>query len=95
MDTIEALILTPENSQYQPVTYMRYIDDILGVWTYGSDKLYEYFQLLNGFYPALKFTIDRTDRTHNKAMPFLDTLITVQDDGTCSTELNGFICVLR
>ena len=87
MDAVESLILTSQNSQCQPVTYMRYIDDILGVWTHGSDKLDEYFQFLNGFHPALKFTIERTDRTPNGSIPFLDTLITVQDDGKYTTEL--------
>ena len=82
MDAIESLILTSQNSQYQPITYMRYIDDVLGVWTHGADALDEYFQFLNSFHPALKFTIERTDKTLNKSIPFLDTLITVQDDGT-------------
>ena len=67
--------------------YMRYIDDIFGVWTHGSDSLDEYFQFLNSFHPALKFTIDRTDRTQNNSIPFLDTRITVHDNGTYTTEL--------
>lgn len=87
MDAIESLILTSQNSQFQPVTYMRYIDDVLGVWTHGPDALDEYFQFLNNFHPALTFTIERSDKTHNKSIPFLDTLITVQDDGAYTTEL--------
>ena len=66
---------------------MRYIDDILGIWTHGSEALYEYFRFLNDFHPALKFTIDRTDKTQDKSTPFLDTLITVHDNNTYSTEL--------
>ena len=87
MDAVESLILSTQNSQYQPVIYMRYIDDILGVWTHGSDKLDEYFQFLNSFHPALKFTIERTDRTEGRGIPFLDIFITVQEDGTYNTEL--------
>ena len=34
MDAVESLLLTSKDSQYQPVTYMRYIDDVLGIWTH-------------------------------------------------------------
>ena len=34
MDAVESLLLTSKDSQYQPATYMRYIDDVLGVWTH-------------------------------------------------------------
>ena len=87
MDAIESLILTSQNSQYQPVTYMRYIDDVLGIWTHGPERLDEYFRFLNDFHPALKFTIERTDKSTSRSIPFLDTNITVQEDGTYSTEL--------
>ena len=87
MDAVESLLLTSKDSQYQPATYMRYIDDVLGVWTHGAERLDEYFQFLNEFHPALKFTIERTDRVSNNCIPFLDTYITVQQDGTYCTEL--------
>ena len=87
MNAVESLIRTSQNSQYKPITYMRYIDDVLGVWTHGADRLDEYFQFLNEFHPALKFTIERTDKTQNRCIPYLDTMISVQEDGTYSTEL--------
>ena len=87
MDAVESLLLTSEDSRYQPVTYMRYIDDVLGVWTHGAERLDEYFRFLNDFHPALKFTIERTDKVSNSCIPFLDTHITVQEDGAYSTEL--------
>ena len=62
MDAIESMILTSQNSKYQPIAYMRYIDDVLGIWTHGSESLDEYFKFLNEFHPALKFTIERTDK---------------------------------
>ena len=86
-DAIESLLLTSTDTQYQPVTYMRYIDDVLGVWTHGAENLDDYFRFLNSFHPALKFTIERTDRTPDRCIPFLDTLITVQENGSYSTEL--------
>ena len=87
MDAVETLLLTSEDSQYQPAAYMRYIDDVLGIWTHGSDKLDEYFRFLNEFHPALKFTIERTDQTNGGCIPYLDTTITVKPDGNYSTEL--------
>ena len=86
MSAIESLILT-SSAQYQPVAYMRYIDDVLGVWTHGAEKLDEYFQFLNNFHPALRFSIERTDKTAGGQIPFLDTVITVHDDGVYNTEL--------
>ena len=87
MNAVESLILTSQNSQYQPIAYMRYIDDVLGIWTHGADRLDEYFKFINDFHPALRFTIERTDKTQHKCIPYLDTIITVQEDGTYSTEL--------
>ena len=87
MDAVESMLLASTDSQYQPVTYMRYIDDVLGVWTHGSQKPDEYFTFLNSFHPALKFTIERTDKVNGGYIPFLDTTISVQQDGTYSTEL--------
>ena len=33
MNAIESLLLTAPTSQHQPITYIRYIDDVLGIWT--------------------------------------------------------------
>ena len=35
----------------------------------------------------IKFTIERTDKSNNQSIPFLDTSITLYEDGTYSTEL--------
>ena len=45
------------------------------------------FYIFERFSSGIKFTMERTDKTHNGQIPLLDTLITVQDDGTYSTEL--------
>ena len=67
--------------------YLRYIDDILGIWTHRPEALDDYFQFLNGFHPALRFSIDRSDRSPKHQMPFLDTLLTVDPSGKFMTEL--------
>ena len=85
MHAIESLLLaTPK---HQPLLYLRYIDDIICVWKDGSDALDEYFRFVNDFHPALKFSIERTDKSETGSIPFLDTLLTVRPDGTYSTEL--------
>ena len=68
-----------------PVFYARYIDDILGVWTHGMDRLNHFFNLMNSHNPAIRFTMDHTGSTGKLA--FLDTLITTHPSGAYTTEL--------
>ena len=70
---------------HKPDLYMRYIDDVLGVWTKGATNLQEYFRHINNVHPSIKFTIESTDNT--KSIPFLDTRITVEPTGQYTTEL--------
>jgi len=85
MHTVESLILSSPG--HQPVLYLRYIDDILGVWTHGADALDEYHQFINSFHPSLKFSLEKTNANQNSSVPFLDTRITVTPAGQYSTEL--------
>ena len=85
MHTIESLILSSPCDQ--PAIYLRYIDDIIGVWTHGVDALDKYHRFVNSFHPSLKFSLDRTDPSQNSSVPFLDTLITVSPSGQFTTEL--------
>ena len=64
---------------------MRYIDDVLGLWTHGEDKLKKFFEDLNSIHPTIKFTIESTAKTSSIA--FLDTTIRVQPNRSFSTEL--------
>ena len=86
MNAIESLILTSDEI-LQPALYMRYIDDIMGIWTHGSQALDRFFEFINNFHRSLKFTIERTDKSPNSQIPFLDTLLTVQPSGKFTTEL--------
>ena len=85
MHAIESLILSSPGDQ--PVLYLRYIDDILGVWTHGVDTPDRYHTFVNSFHPSLKFTLERTDPVEISRVPFLDTLITVSPSGQYTTEL--------
>ena len=64
MDAIESMMLS--SSELQPTIYMRYIDDIFGVWPHGPDALDKFFEYLNNFHPSLKFSIERSDQTDKK-----------------------------
>ena len=85
MHVIESRILSSPGNQ--PVLYLRYIDDILGIWTHGPDALIEYHDFVNSFHPALKFSVENTDPNQISSVPYLDTLITVSPTGMYSTEL--------
>ena len=85
MDAIESMMLS--SSDLQPTIYMRYIDDIFGVWTHGIDALDKFFEYLNNFHPSLKFSIERSDQTDKKQIPFLDTIVKIEDNGSLTTEL--------
>ena len=69
-----------------PMFYVRYIDDILGVWTHGIDRLNHFFNIMNSHNPSIRLTMDHTEYTGKLA--FLDTLITVHPSGTYTTELS-------
>ena len=42
-----------------PILYVRYLDDILGVYQHTEIQFCEYFQALNNINPAIKFTVEK------------------------------------
>ena len=71
--------------EFAPSLYLRYIDDIIGVWTHGIDRLNHFYNCINTYNPSITFTMEST--FHTGQLPFLDTLITVHPTGKYSTEL--------
>ena len=63
-----------------PDLYMRYIDDVLGVWTSGPENLRDYLHHINSTHPSISFTIETTE--DSGSIPFLDTKITRRDSRT-------------
>ena len=57
-----------ENSGYHPYLWLRFLDDIICIWTDGLEKLQDFFEFLNAFHPTIKFTMDYSYETIN----FLD-----------------------
>ena len=72
--------------EFAPSLYLRYIDDIIGVWTHGIDRLNHFYNCINTYNPSITFTMQST--FHTGQLPFLDTLITVHPmTGKYTTEL--------
>ena len=86
MNAIESMILASDKI-LQPLLYIRYIDDIMGIWTHEPDSLDAFLDFMNNFHPSLKFTIERSDNNDENQVPFLDTLLTVHRNGKFTTEL--------
>ena len=55
----------------KPDFYGRYIDDSIGVWTYGHDELLKFIEYLNSLHPTIKFTLEDTNASGKVA--YLDT----------------------
>ena len=58
-----------------------------GIWMHGTEKLDKFLEHLNNFHPSLKFSIERSDHASKKQIPFLDTLIKLEENGSLTTEL--------
>ena len=71
--------------QHLPVLYVRYIDDIFGIWTHGIDKLMQFVDAIGSYNQSIRFTLEHS--YHTGQLSFLDTLITVKPCGTYTTEL--------
>ena len=54
----------------QPHTWLRFQDDIFGVWTHSETKLYEFVTHLNSCHPTI-----RVQLTHGSSVDFLDLTI--------------------
>ena len=63
MGDLEERIL--QNCSFKPLVWWRYIDDIFLLWQHGEEKLKEFLDILNRYYPSIKFTSkcskERTD----------------------------------
>ena len=83
MHALESLYLAAP--RLQPSLYLRYVDDVFGVWEHDTASLLEYFSFLNTVHPAIKFTIEHTGDTGELA--FLDTKISISESGAYTSEL--------
>ncbi|XP_071793274.1 uncharacterized protein [Asterias amurensis] len=63
----------------RPSLWLRYVDNTFVVWPHGQDLLHEFLQYLNQQHSSIKFTMEQE---HSGKLPFLDVLITRNQDGT-------------
>ena len=84
MAAVEIVSLT-EWKGIKPRLYKRYIDDIFFLWNGTEAQLIEFINYLNSFHPYLKFKASYD--FVNKSVIFLDTIISISDDGFIKTDL--------
>ena len=60
-----------ETSPKKPTIWLRFIDDILMIWSHGKQALNDFKQLANNIHPTIKFSFN----SNEQEIPLLDTLI--------------------
>ena len=69
----------------QPHLWRRFIDDIFCIWRHGEEELQRFIDHLNSCHPLIKFTAQYDTKT--KSVPFLDTVVSINDEGYLETDL--------
>jgi len=64
-------------STNRPKVWLRYVDDVFCVFEISMEKINEFLERINRWHPNLRFTVEFEK---NKQLPFLDVLITREDD---------------
>ena len=57
---------------------------IFSLWPHGEEKLITFLEKINQFHPSIKFTA----KWSAKSIPFLDTRVTVHNEGCLTTDLH-------
>ena len=66
MDEIETKFL--QTQEFQPLVWVRYIDNVFFIWTHGPDKLVSFMTEFNNYHPNIKFTYE----SNKENITFLD-----------------------
>ena len=80
MGVLEQRIL--ECSPDKPLLWVRFIDDIFGIWTHGMVKWNNFYQHLNTSHKSIKFVGEISDT----GLPFLDVMVHL-NNGKIKTDL--------
>ena len=81
MDNLERRILA--NMYAVRSTWWRCIDNIFSIWPPGEDQLTVFLDKVNQFHPYIKFMAEWSA----KSVVFLDTKVTVENEGCLSIDL--------
>ncbi|KAJ8027654.1 hypothetical protein HOLleu_32855 [Holothuria leucospilota] len=66
-----------DKSSFEPLFYVRFIDDIFLVWTHGRPSLDDFIHDPNFTHPSIKFTVEISA----KKVPFLDVMVSLTQSG--------------
>ena len=69
---LENKILEKAPDSKCPSFYLRFIDDIFGIWLYVEDSLLKFFEHANNCHPDIRFTY-----AFGKSIPYLDASISI------------------
>ena len=67
-----------ETANLKPKLWIRYVDDVFVVWSFGKEKLLNFLDHLNSIHPRIEFTLELEQ---NNQLPFLDVLVIKTQDG--------------
>ena len=89
MGWLESLILDNWTVKYptypKPYLWRRYIDDIIFIWKGEVNELEEFITHINNQHTHIKFTATYNQDT--RSIPFLNMMITINEDGYFETDL--------
>ena len=73
-----------ETAPLKPRCWKRFVDDTFVVWPHPKDTLVSFLNHLNSHSPHIQFTMEIEQ---NNALPFLDVLVTHNDNGSLSHQV--------
>ena len=65
------------------LVWLRYIDDILAIWTYGEGKFKDCLSYINSIHSSFQFTCNYS----NECVQFLDVSVSVDNSGIIATDM--------
>ena len=72
----------------RPTTWLRFLDDVFFLWPHGEEKLREFMQFIQDFAERKKMKTDlKFTFEIGESVPFLDTVVSLTDEGFLKTDL--------
>ena len=68
------------SSELTPFLYLRYVDDIFGIWLHGEDSLRKFHQMANSLHSQIKLDL----RHSTNGVEFLDVHVGIREDTLCT-----------
>ena len=78
MEYFESTLLPLIPEHLRPSVWLRYVDDVFGIYSHDDQSFNEFVRLLNNLAPSIKFT---TEEENNGILPFLDVNVHRVDGG--------------